>query len=239
MPKPQSDIELLVKQFADEAQAEHRYDDETKRPYRAYQAIPANPAQKNLFVYVDTVETNRPQMHISGVIRREQIVRDGYNLELDLDLWNRVHADEEPIVLPMDLTMDNAIRKASCPSPDVCIDERSLRRAGNAARADRGAEIARNGRCCAMMPSLHKNATTTPTIRGQIAGSEEPAAVLAVRCGVTLDTIYRWRGRTSFEDRSHTAHQLATTLTPAQEAVVVELRRMLLLPFDDLLTVGY
>jgi len=66
----------------------------------------------NLFVYVDTDEANRPQMHISSVIRREQIVSDGYNLELDLDHWNRVHADEEPIVLPMDLTMDIAIRKA-------------------------------------------------------------------------------------------------------------------------------
>jgi len=44
MPKPQSDIELLAKLFADDAQAERRYDDETKRPFRAYQAIPANPA---------------------------------------------------------------------------------------------------------------------------------------------------------------------------------------------------
>ncbi len=61
--------------------------------------------------------------------------------------------------------------------------------------------------------------------------------MLAGRDGVTLDTIYRWRGRTSFEDRSHTAHQLAKTLAPAQEAVVVELRRMLLLPLDDLLAV--
>ncbi len=89
-----------------------------------------------------------------------------------------------------------------------------------------------------MMLSLHKNATTTPAIRAKIAASNEPAAVLAQRHGVTLDTIYRWRGRTSFEDRSHTAHQLATTLTPAQEAVVVELRRMLLLPLDDLLAVA-
>ena len=88
-----------------------------------------------------------------------------------------------------------------------------------------------------MMLSLHKNATTTPAIRAKIASSEEPAAVLAARYGVTLDTIYRWRGRTSFEDRSHTAHQLATTLTRAQEAVAVELRRMLLLPLDDLLAV--
>jgi hypothetical protein len=89
-----------------------------------------------------------------------------------------------------------------------------------------------------MMLSLHKNATTTPAIRAKIAASEEPAAVLAARYGVTLDTIYRWRGRTSFEDRSHTALQLATTLTRPQEAVVVELRRMLLLPLDDLLAVA-
>jgi len=67
-------------------------------------------------------------------------------------------------------------------------------------------------------------ATTTPAIRARIAASEEPAAVLAGRFGVTLDTIYRWRGRTSFEDRSHTAHQLATTLTRAQELVAGDLR---------------
>jgi hypothetical protein len=71
-----------------------------------------------------------------------------------------------------------------------------------------------------MMLSLHKNATTTPAIRARIAASDEPAAVLAGRYGVTLDTIYRWRRRTSFEDRSHTAHQLATTLTSAQGSSV-------------------
>lgn len=113
MPKPPSDIEMLAKLFADDAQAERRYDVETKRPYRAYQAIPAGPVQLNLFVYVDTDEATRPQMHKSSVIRREQIVSDGYNLQLDLDHWNRVHSDEEPIVLPMDLTMDIEIRKAS------------------------------------------------------------------------------------------------------------------------------
>ena len=80
-------------------------------------------------------------------------------------------------------------------------------------------------------------ATTTPAIRARIAASDEPAAVLAARYGVTLDTIHRWRGRTGFEDRPHTAHQLATTLTSAQEVVAVELRRMLLLPLDDLLAV--
>ena len=86
-----------------------------------------------------------------------------------------------------------------------------------------------------MMLSRHKNATTTPAIRARIAASDEPAAVLAARFGVTLDTICRWRA--SFEDRPHTAHQLATPLTSAREAVAVGLRRMLLLPLDDLLAV--
>ena len=39
------------------------------------------------------------------------------------------------------------------------------------------------------------------------------------------------------QDRSHTAHRLQTQLTPAQEIVVVHLRRALLLPLDDLLAV--
>lgn len=88
-----------------------------------------------------------------------------------------------------------------------------------------------------MMLSMHKNATTTPAIRAKISATEEPAAVLAARYRMTLDTIYRWRGRTSFENRSHTALQLAATLTRPQEAVAVELRRVLLLSLDDLLAV--
>lgn len=45
MPKPPSNVEMLAKLFADDAQAERRYDTETKRPYRAYQAIPADPTE--------------------------------------------------------------------------------------------------------------------------------------------------------------------------------------------------
>lgn len=48
--------------------------------------------------------------------------------------------------------------------------------------------------------------------------------------------MYKWKKRQSFDDRSHTAHRLQTVLTPAQEAIVVHLRRSLLL-LDDLLAV--
>ncbi len=86
--------------------------------------------------------------------------------------------------------------------------------------------------------ALHKNARTTPAIRAEIAArSDLSARQLSQRYGVTQATIYKWKARDSTADRSHTAHRLQTTLTPAQEAVAMELRRTLLLPLDDLLTV--
>ena len=84
---------------------------------------------------------------------------------------------------------------------------------------------------------LHKNATTTPVRRAYIQSSPLSVAALATELGVCEDTIRRWKGRTTVEDRSHTAHCLQTTLTPAQEAVVVALRQTLGLPLDDLLVV--
>lgn len=84
---------------------------------------------------------------------------------------------------------------------------------------------------------LHKNATTTPARRRYIQTSPWPAARLATEPRVSEDTIRRWRGRDSVEDRPHTAHRLQTTLTPAQEAVAVALRKTLWLPLDDLLVV--
>lgn len=114
MPTPPSDVELLAKQFADDAQAERRYDEKTRRPYRVYHALPvSNSGQLNLFVYVDIDEATRNQMWKSAVNRREQMVSDGYNLTLDLDHWNSINSEQEPILLPMDLAMDIEIRKAA------------------------------------------------------------------------------------------------------------------------------
>ena len=84
---------------------------------------------------------------------------------------------------------------------------------------------------------LHKNATTTPRIRREIQQSRLLPSQLAKKYGVTIPTIQRWRHSDSVEDRSHTPHRLQTTLAPAQEVVVVELRKLLLLSLDDLLVV--
>ena len=88
-----------------------------------------------------------------------------------------------------------------------------------------------------MMIALHKNARTTPAIRAEIAASADSAVTLAQRYGISEETARNWKKRTSVHDASHTPHRLQTTLTPAQERVVVELRCTLLLPLDDLLAV--
>lgn len=85
---------------------------------------------------------------------------------------------------------------------------------------------------------LHANATTTPKQRAYLQASTRPTAELAVEIGVSETTVRRWRGRDTVQDCSHTPHRLATTLTPMQEFVVVELRKRLLLPLDDLLVVA-
>jgi transposase InsO family protein len=84
---------------------------------------------------------------------------------------------------------------------------------------------------------LHKNATTTPARRAYIQSSPLSVAALAQELSVSEDTIRRWKGRDTVEDRSHTAHRLNTTLSPEQEALVLALRKTLLLPLDDLLVV--
>lgn len=50
-------------------------------------------------------------MHKSLIMRREQMVADGLQLTLDAEHWNRMHSDEEPIQLPLDLGPDVEWRK--------------------------------------------------------------------------------------------------------------------------------
>ena len=87
------------------------------------------------------------------------------------------------------------------------------------------------------MSQVHPRARTTPLTRAEINASTVTLTALADRYNVTVATIRKWKGRDDMQDRSHRPNLLATTLTPIQEVLVVELRRTLLLPLDDLLAV--
>lgn len=87
------------------------------------------------------------------------------------------------------------------------------------------------------MSQIHPQARTTPRTRAEIKASAAPLTEVAERYNITVATARKWKLRETPEDLSHRPHKLSTTLTPSQEAIVVELRRMLLLPLDDLLVV--
>ena len=87
------------------------------------------------------------------------------------------------------------------------------------------------------MSQVHPCARTTPRTRSEINTSSASVTTLACLYNITVATARKWKGREDSQDRSHRPHTLNTTLTPAQELLVVELRRMVLLPLDDLLAI--
>ena len=87
------------------------------------------------------------------------------------------------------------------------------------------------------MSKQHANATTTPEMRAFIHESDLPTALLARLLKISESTVRKWRQRESLIDASHIPKQLNTTLSEAQEYVVVELRTRLLLSLDELLAV--
>ena len=89
-----------------------------------------------------------------------------------------------------------------------------------------------------MKVDLHGNATTTPRIREYIQQSPKGERALAKELGLSRDTVRRWKKKGTTEDGSHVPENLQTTLDPATETVLVELRRLALLPLDDLLALG-
>src|SRR3954471_19001221 len=83
---------------------------------------------------------------------------------------------------------------------------------------------------------LHGSARTTPRIRAELQASQETTRVLAARYGLNPKTVAKWRQRTTTADQPMGPKRpRSTTLTEAEEAIVVEFRRRTLLPLDDVL----
>ena len=81
---------------------------------------------------------------------------------------------------------------------------------------------------------LHANAITTPRTRAYIQNSQASNAALARELGIHSRTVARWKARREIVDRSTRPHRLTTALTEWEEGLIVELRRSLALPLDDI-----
>jgi transposase InsO family protein len=87
------------------------------------------------------------------------------------------------------------------------------------------------------MSMVHPLARTTPRTRAEIHQSQASLTQVAQTYNISRGTARKWRNRADPLDRSHRAHVLPTTLSPAQELIVMEIRRLCLLPLDDLVCV--
>ena len=85
--------------------------------------------------------------------------------------------------------------------------------------------------------NIHPRARTTPALRKEIHEAKGTLVEIAKRYNVSVLTVRKWKQREDFHDKSHRPHRLRTTLTEAQEYIVIELRKTLLLTLDDLFVV--
>ena len=78
----------------------------------------------------------------------------------------------------------------------------------------------------------HGSATTTHAVRAAIQRSQASLATLSRELGINPKTVAKWRKRATVEDLK-APH--STTMTEAEEAMIVAFRRHTLLPLDDCL----
>lgn len=109
LPIPPDPLEILAKQIAVAAREETRTDSTTGRSYRANHAVHLDGSQQSLWIDID--EAPRRLMHKSLIKRRDGIIGDALQLSLDLDHWNSINPNEEPIVIPLDFSEDVEERK--------------------------------------------------------------------------------------------------------------------------------
>jgi len=108
-PKPQTAEDIIAKRLSKAARQEMRTDVKTGRSYRVNHAVQTG----QLTFWIDIDEAPRKHMHKSTQMRREQMVGDALQLTYDVDHWNSVNTDKEPIEVELDLAFDVALRKAS------------------------------------------------------------------------------------------------------------------------------
>ena len=78
------------------------------------------------------------------------------------------------------------------------------------------------------MSQVHPQARTTPRTRSEIRCSTESTTCLAERYNITRATARKWQTRDDAADRSHRAHDMGTTLSAGQEAIVLHIRKLCL-----------
>lgn len=104
-PRPEDVLMRFADQMARSLREEYRVD-EKGRHYRVKHAVRTNSNGKQISLWADIDKAPRPHMLKAFAQRRRQIVGDCLQLRLDVDHYNDVKRQEEPIQLVLDFTDD-------------------------------------------------------------------------------------------------------------------------------------
>ena len=85
-----------------------------------------------------------------------------------------------------------------------------------------------------MQVSIHKLARATPVVRQEIKDSNLSPLALASKYMLSLMTIYKWKKRESPQVKSHTRHNLLSSVSNREETIISELRTKVGLSVDDI-----
>jgi hypothetical protein len=106
-PKAKTPEELLRAEMSHAAAATYERDAATGLSYRRFHAIRTRNAQGlQRTQWVGIEKATRPQMLMSLINRRQQMVGDALHLKIDEQIWNSRNAEKAPIQLDMDFTYD-------------------------------------------------------------------------------------------------------------------------------------
>ena len=117
IPAPVDPLDRLAAQFTQAAREEVKHDRITGRPYRVNHAIPnqRHDGRGQIYLWIDIDEAPRGPMLKSLINRRQQMVGDALQLDLDAEHWNNMNPKDEPIQIPFDFTDDVAWAKNAPP----------------------------------------------------------------------------------------------------------------------------
>ena len=106
LPTPIAPMDMLAKEIAKALREETRVDQKTLRPYRVNHARTEMRSGKQTSLWGDIDKLEREPMWKCFVQRRNQMVGDAVQLADDVDHWNGVHPNEEPLQIPFDFGPD-------------------------------------------------------------------------------------------------------------------------------------
>ena len=106
MPKPKDPIDILAKQVSEAESEETVFDEVLGESVNRNICYPVESDGKQPPLWTELDTATRSKVEKNKTLRRDQMVGDAFQSTLILMRWNRLHPNEEPVQIELDLGLD-------------------------------------------------------------------------------------------------------------------------------------